>query len=127
MFESVRRLLGMWTYPVEPGQYVRAGAPIAGRTQRDADVSIVAATTRPALSNTAGRCVVAEPGETVLQASERAGWDPPFGCRKGRCRRCVVPLTRGRVIDSRHGLASGTGASIQTCVSIPISDVEVQL
>lgn len=41
--------------------------------------------------------VPAAPGETVLEAAERAGVGLPFGCRTGACGTCTGRLTAGSV------------------------------
>lgn len=119
----------MWTYPVRGSQYLGLdGSPVKTTTgSRDGAGSTGIPGAGFSLSNASGQSIITQPGETVLDAAERAGWEPSFGCREGRCRRCTTRLTRGRVTDVRHGLSSGTGASIPLCVSVPASVVEVQL
>ncbi|GHC50699.1 ferredoxin reductase [Streptomyces flavofungini] len=53
----------------------------------------------------------------LLEAGERAGLPMPYGCRRGICFGCLVPLVSGRVRDLRTGeVRDGDGELIQTCV-----------
>ena len=52
----------------------------------------------------------------------------PSGCRQGVCRGCVAVLTEGRVRDLRDGRVHGEpGEHIQTCVSVPVGAIEIDL
>lgn len=66
-------------------------------------------------------------GTSILEAAEAEGLDPRFGCRRGNCRRCVVPLTSGTVTDLRTGRTTEHGTHIQVCVNTAASDVAVEL
>jgi ferredoxin-NADP reductase/fatty acid desaturase len=66
--------------------------------------------------------MVTEPGETVLDASLRAGLDVPYSCTGGACGSCVARLVRGRVdMDVRYALteADVTENRILTCRARP--------
>lgn len=53
----------------------------------------------------------------LLETGERAGVPMPYGCRRGLCFGCLVPLVHGRVRDLRTGEVRGVqGELIQTCV-----------
>jgi len=65
-----------------------------------------------------------EPGERILDAARRLGFDAPQSCRNGNCHVCEASLLSGRV-----RLADGTQVSsgeIYTCVATPESDCELQ-
>jgi len=54
----------------------------------------------------------------LLETGEAAGVAMPYGCRRGICFGCLVPLVHGRVRDLRTGELHGEpGKLIQTCVS----------
>lgn len=67
--------------------------------------------------------VVAEPGETILAALERSGHRPKVGCRRGTCRRCVVPLEAGCVVDQRDARTVEAGTHVRICVGRPLGPV----
>lgn len=53
----------------------------------------------------------------LLVTGERAGVPMPYGCRRGICFGCLVPLVHGRVRDLRTGeVRDVEGELIQTCV-----------
>ncbi|MFM9442343.1 ferredoxin reductase [Streptomyces acidiscabies] len=55
---------------------------------------------------------------SLLEAGEAAGVTMPYGCRRGICFGCLVPLLHGRVRDLRTGEPHGEpGESVQTCVN----------
>ncbi|WP_420034291.1 ferredoxin reductase [Streptomyces sp. cg28] len=57
-------------------------------------------------------------GTPLLAVGEAAGVPMPYGCRRGLCLGCLVPLADGRVRDLRTGeLSGGPGELIQTCVN----------
>lgn len=65
---------------------------------------------------------------TVLELAEEAGLAPVAGCRMGVCRRCVVPLRSGAVVDLRDGRCeSEAGTHVQICISAPLGDAELDL
>ncbi|MEM7203142.1 MAG: 2Fe-2S iron-sulfur cluster binding domain-containing protein [Planctomycetota bacterium] len=47
--------------------------------------------------------IALEDGETVLEALERAGLDPPSGCRAGTCCKCMLQADDPPA-DSQRGL-----------------------
>jgi len=50
-------------------------------------------------------CVTAEPGETVLDAALRAGFEVPYSCTGGACGTCQATLVHGQVdMDVRYAL-----------------------
>ncbi|MFD3836386.1 ferredoxin reductase [Streptomyces sp. NPDC058642] len=54
----------------------------------------------------------------LLETGEAAGVAMPYGCRRGICFGCLVPLVDGRVRDLRTGEMHGEpGELIQTCVN----------
>ncbi len=65
---------------------------------------------------------------SILAAGEDAGILMPHGCRMGICHNCVLPKNSGRVQDLRDGRVSGDADDlVQTCVSTPVGDVEIDL
>jgi ferredoxin-NADP reductase len=57
-------------------------------------------------------------GVPLLETGEAAGVAMPYGCRRGLCFGCLVPLVHGRVRDLRTGEVHGEpGELIQTCVN----------
>jgi len=74
-----------------------------------------------------GRSVRADGATTLLEAGERAGVLPPFGCRMGICHTCVVNLVDGRVRDLRTGAEYEPGSRVQTCVTAPAGDCVVDI
>lgn len=68
---------------------------------------------------------------SLLEAGEAAGVVMPYGCRRGICFGCLVPLVRGRVRDLRTGAVreahSEPGTLIQTCVSAAAVPVGLDL
>ena len=76
----------------------------------------------------AGRTVAAGGPGTLLEQLERAGERPAHGCRIGICRSCVCRKQRGAVLDLRTGaVSSEPDQDIQLCVSVPRSDLELDL
>jgi NAD(P)H-flavin reductase/ferredoxin len=67
-----------------------------------------------------------EPGETVLDAAERAGYALPYSCRKGVCSTCEGDLRRGEVaVGSRH--FAGPSDDVLLCQARPCSNVLVHV
>ena len=74
-----------------------------------------------------GRSVTADGATSLLEAGERAGVLPRFGCRMGICHTCVVNLLDGRVRDLRTGAEYEPGSRVQTCVTAPAGDCMVDI
>ncbi|MFC6072985.1 ferredoxin reductase [Microbispora bryophytorum] len=75
-----------------------------------------------------GREAEADGGTPLLAVGESAGVLMPSGCRMGICYGCVARLRSGRVCDVRTGQVHGdAGDMIQTCVSVAIGPVEIEL
>lgn len=66
-----------------------------------------------------------EPGETVLDAAERAGYSIPYSCRKGVCSTCEGGLVSGRAEVRGRGLAEGPADGVPLCQTRPCSDLGV--
>jgi stearoyl-CoA 9-desaturase NADPH oxidoreductase len=67
-------------------------------------------------------------GRPLLEQAERAGLTPAYGCRMGICRTCTCRKLGGSVRDLRSGTLSSSGdEEIQPCVSVPVSEVIVDL
>ncbi|MGM8934202.1 CDP-6-deoxy-delta-3,4-glucoseen reductase [Pseudomonas neustonica] len=65
-----------------------------------------------------------QPGERILDAARRLGFDAPQSCRNGNCHVCGATLLSGSVM-----LADGShtdSGDIYTCVAEPTSDCELQ-
>lgn len=65
---------------------------------------------------------------TLLEQLEQAGLSPRNGCRMGICRTCTCRKSRGVVEDIRTGAVSdGPDEDISLCVSVPRTDLELDL
>ncbi|MFC6063701.1 ferredoxin reductase [Streptomyces ochraceiscleroticus] len=70
----------------------------------------------------------ADPTRPLLEIGEAAGAVMPYGCRRGICFGCLVPLARGRVRDLRSGqLHEDPGQLIQTCVSAAAGSIALDV
>ncbi|GAA1886915.1 NADPH oxidoreductase [Streptomyces durmitorensis] len=79
-----------------------------------------------ALFTRTGTETAADASTPLLAVGESAGVPMPYGCRRGICFGCLVPLTYGRVRDLRTGeIHDGTGQLIQTCVSAAAGPVSL--
>lgn len=91
--------------------------------------------TAPALSGStatmacsrSGAIVAVAPGESLLEAAERAGLRPRSGCRMGICHTCATPLRAGVAQDRRDGRTVDAGGHVQLCVSTALTDLELDL
>lgn len=87
----------------------------------------------PGTSGATARCVRSnrsietDPGETLLEAAERAGLTPAAGCRMGICHTCTTPLRAGVARDLRDGRTFDAGTHVQLCVSTALTDLELDL
>lgn len=62
------------------------------------------------------------PGEFILDAAERAGFDPPYSCQSGVCTTCKAKLQQGEVnMENNLGLGADEvdEGYILTCISTP--------
>ncbi|HEY3463532.1 MAG TPA: 2Fe-2S iron-sulfur cluster-binding protein [Amycolatopsis sp.] len=66
-----------------------------------------------------------EPGQTVLDAAEAAGWAIPYSCRKGVCDTCLGGITAGPVTVPGTGSIRGPADGIRLCRATPAGDVEI--
>jgi ferredoxin-NADP reductase len=65
--------------------------------------------------------------QTILVASEVAGVNLKHGCRQGICHECTCRLSHGSVRDLTTGeRLDGEGQTIRVCVSVPMSDLELE-
>jgi CDP-4-dehydro-6-deoxyglucose reductase len=70
----------------------------------------------------AGHVLDLLPGERILDAARRLGFDAPQSCRNGNCYVCNAQLLHGLVLQNDEPLTSG---EILTCMAIPQADCEV--
>jgi CDP-4-dehydro-6-deoxyglucose reductase/3-phenylpropionate/trans-cinnamate dioxygenase ferredoxin reductase subunit len=66
----------------------------------------------------------ANPGETVLDAAERAGYRLPHSCRAGVCNSCDAWLASGEVTIRRQSIA-GPADHVKLCLAQPLGAVEI--
>jgi stearoyl-CoA 9-desaturase NADPH oxidoreductase len=75
-----------------------------------------------------GRDVVAKGAGSLLEQLERAGEHPAHGCRIGICHTCKCRKRSGTVQNLVTGeVSSEPDQEIQLCISVPRSDLEVDL
>lgn len=65
------------------------------------------------------------PNETVLDASERAGYSIPYSCRKGVCSSCAGELVSGQAMVRGQGVCTGPTSDVLLCQARPQSDLEI--
>ena len=76
----------------------------------------------------AARRVVAQGAGSLLDQLERAGERPTSGCRIGICHTCKCRKQRGTVQNLVTGeISSEPDQEIQLCISVPRSDLELDL
>lgn len=76
----------------------------------------------------ADRVFTQDANQTLLEAAEAAGLEPPSGCRAGLCRTCLCHKPSGRVRNLVTGRVSDEpGEWIQLCISAAESDLELSL
>jgi CDP-4-dehydro-6-deoxyglucose reductase len=59
------------------------------------------------------------PGERILDAAQRLGYDCPQSCRNGNCHICAALLVDGRVLQAGQALSHG---EFYTCLAEPLED-----
>jgi ferredoxin len=65
---------------------------------------------------------------TLLEQAEAAGLTPEFGCRMGICRTCTCRKAAGTVRNLLTGeLSDEEDEDIQLCISLPESDVALEI
>jgi len=62
------------------------------------------------------------PGERILDAAQRLGYECPQSCRNGNCHVCAALLVEGQVSQSGETLTHG---EIYTCLAEPLEDCVV--
>jgi ferredoxin len=74
------------------------------------------------------RAVVAKGAGSLLEQLERAGERPAHGCRIGICHTCKCRKQSGTVQNLVTGeVSSEPDQEIQLCISLPRSDLELDL
>jgi len=66
-----------------------------------------------------------EPGVTVLDAAEAAGWALPYSCRKGVCDSCTGALTAGAA-EVRGATVTGPAEPVLLCQARPLGPVTIR-
>ncbi|MFC3679456.1 flavin reductase family protein [Bacterioplanoides pacificum] len=70
----------------------------------------------------------AEQPQSLLDLAEQAGLKPLSGCRIGVCHQCICKKQSGVVYNTKTGQTSDSGPQeIQLCVSVPVTDVALDL
>ena len=80
---------------------------------------------------TSGRRFDVQPGETVLEAAQRAGIALPYSCRAGVCGSCKATLIQGRCEYPRNpptalDVHDRVQHAVLLCQAVPASDLVVQ-
>ena len=103
------------------------------RTERFAYASVTKASmpTQPAAVTFAasGKCVTAEPGQSILQAGIEAGIDLPYSCTMGGCGACRVRKSSGNVVTSEPNCLTDRERDdgyILACCSYADGDVTIE-
>ena len=74
-----------------------------------------------------GRTFTANRATPLLDQLERAGEQPPYGCRIGICHTCQCTKRSGTVQNTITGaISSEPNEKIQLCISVPRSNVELE-
>lgn len=63
--------------------------------------------------------------ETVLDATERAGYSIPYSCRKGVCSSCAGDLVSGQAVVRGQGVCTGPMSGVLLCQARALSDLEI--
>jgi len=64
-------------------------------------------------------------GETVLDATERAGYAIPYSCRKGVCSSCAGDIVSGRAAVRGQGVCTGPASGVLLCQARPQSNLTI--
>lgn len=67
-----------------------------------------------------GHVIETSPGERILDAARRLGYQVPQSCRNGNCHICGARLQRGSVRESGRILSEG---ELYTCIAEPLEDL----
>lgn len=70
----------------------------------------------------AGHVLELLPGERIIDAARRLGFDAPQSCRNGNCHICAANLISGRVSQQGEERTSG---ELFTCIAEPLQDCEL--
>ncbi len=70
-----------------------------------------------------GHVIELLPGEKIIDAARRLGFDAPQSCRNGNCHICAANLITGKV---RQGSDIFDSGELFTCLAEPLSDCELQ-
>jgi len=78
-----------------------------------------------------GRKVTAKPGDTILEAALRVGFNLPYHCRDGACGACKGKILKGAVDYGVYQTGVLTNAEKEEgkalfCCAKPLSDVEIE-
>ncbi|WP_266170384.1 2Fe-2S iron-sulfur cluster-binding protein [Dyella subtropica] len=81
--------------------------------------------------NNSGRRFPADPGETVLEAAQRAGIALPYSCRAGVCGSCKATLLEGHCDYPRNPPVALSGTSpgqhaVLLCQAVPRDDLVIE-
>ena len=81
--------------------------------------------------HSSGRRFDVKPGETVLEAAQRAGIALPYSCRAGVCGSCKATLLEGRCEYPRNpptalDVHDRTRRAVLLCQAVPLTDLTVQ-
>lgn len=120
LIDTVRALWRERRHPEEP----RAETFAPGVVHRfdDETSAVTVRFTRSAVAVRGGG------GATLLAQAEAAGLAPPSGCRMGICRRCTCRKRDGAVKNLLTGeITIEPEEDIRPCVSVPMSDVTLDL
>lgn len=66
-----------------------------------------------------------EPGASVLDAAETAGWSLPYSCRKGVCDSCAGALVTGTA-EVRGATVTGPAERVLLCQAKPLGPVAIR-
>ena len=69
-----------------------------------------------------GHVIELQPGERILDAARRLGFDAPQSCRNGNCHICAANLISGKASMSDQQIEQG---ELYTCLAQPLQDCEI--